>query len=156
MAVNNFIQTVWSKKIQDDLEEKCKLVLDCTRDYEGDCQYAQTLKILAVGEPIIGNYIGQDIDIEEMSDSSQDLTVDVQKPAERQGRGRRRAWSPIGTLGAGKDSLHGIVDVAIMQSLLINHDVKELVRDYGMIIVDECHHVSAVSFEQILRGKQRQ
>ena len=41
-----------------DLEEKCKLVLDCTRDYEGDCQYAQTVKILAVGEPIIGNYIG--------------------------------------------------------------------------------------------------
>jgi hypothetical protein len=79
MSVNHFIQTVWSKKIQDDLEEKCKLVLDCTRDYEGDCQYAQTVKILAVGEPIIGNYIGQDIDIEEMSDSSQDLTVDVQK-----------------------------------------------------------------------------
>lgn len=79
MSVNHFIQTVWSKKIQDDLEEKCKLVLDCTRDYEGDCQYAQTVKILAVGEPVIGNYIGQDIDIEEMSDSSQDLTVDVQK-----------------------------------------------------------------------------
>lgn len=79
MSVKHFIQTVWSKKIQDDLEEKCKLVADCTREYEGDCQYAQTVKILAVGEPTIGDYIGQDIDIEEMTDSSQDLAIDVQK-----------------------------------------------------------------------------
>ena len=79
MSVQHFIQTVWSKKIQDDLEEKCKLVQDCTREYEGDCKYAQTVKILAVGEPTIGNYIGQDINIEEMTDSSQDLTIDVQK-----------------------------------------------------------------------------
>ena len=79
MSVQHFIQTIWSKKIQDDLEEKCKLVKDCTREYEGDCQYAQTVKILAVGEPTIGNYIGQDITIEEMTDSSQDLVIDVQK-----------------------------------------------------------------------------
>lgn len=79
MAVKHFIQTIWSKKIQDDLEEKCKLVKDCTRDYEGDCKYANTVKILAVGDPTIGNYLGQDITIEEMSDSSQDLVIDVQK-----------------------------------------------------------------------------
>ena len=79
MSVKHFIQTVWSKKIQDDLDEKCKLVADCTREYEGDCQYAQTVKILAVGEPTIGDYVGQDIDIEEMTDSSQDLVIDVQK-----------------------------------------------------------------------------
>lgn len=79
MSVKHFIQTIWSKKIQDDLEEKCKLVQDCTREYEGDCKYAQTVKILAVGEPTIGNYIGQDINIEEMTDSSQDLVIDVQK-----------------------------------------------------------------------------
>lgn len=78
MAVNKFIQTVWSKKIQDDLEEKCKLVKDCTRKYEGDCKYANTVKILGVGEPSIGGYIGQDIDIEEMSDKDQLLTIDVQ------------------------------------------------------------------------------
>ena len=79
MSVQHFIQTVWSKKIQDDLEEKCKLVKDCTREYEGDCKYAQTVKILAVGDPTIGNYLGQDINIEEMTDSSQDLVIDVQK-----------------------------------------------------------------------------
>ena len=79
MAVTNFIQQIWSKKIQDDLELKCKLVDNCLRDYEGDCKYAQTVKILAVGDPTIGNYIGQDINIEEMTDSSQDLVIDVQK-----------------------------------------------------------------------------
>lgn len=79
MAVTKFQRTVWSKKIQDDLEEKCKLVQDCTREYEGDCQYAQTVKILGVGDPSIGNYVGKDINIEEMSDSDQNLTIDVQK-----------------------------------------------------------------------------
>ena len=77
MAVTNFIQTIWSKKIQDDLELKCKLVDNCLRDYEGDCKYAQSVKILGVGEPTIGAYDGsKDITIEEMSDKSQILTID--------------------------------------------------------------------------------
>lgn len=79
MAVTNFLQTIWSKKIQDDLEEKCKLVKDCTREYEGDCKYANTVKILGVGDPTIGNYTGADITIAAMSDSAQDLVIDVQK-----------------------------------------------------------------------------
>ena len=77
MAVTNFIQQIWSKKIQDDLELKCKLVDNCLRDYEGDCKYAQSVKILGVGEPTIGKYDGtQDITIEEMSDRGQILTID--------------------------------------------------------------------------------
>lgn len=79
MSVQHFIQTIWSKKIQDDLEERCKLVKDCTREYEGDCQYAQTVKILGVGDPTIGNYTGQDITIEPMNDKGQELTIDVRK-----------------------------------------------------------------------------
>jgi hypothetical protein len=77
MAVTNFIQSIWSKKIQDDLELKCKLVDNCLRDYEGDCKYAQSVKILGVGEPTIGAYDGtKDITIEEMSDKGQLLTID--------------------------------------------------------------------------------
>ena len=77
MAVNNFIQTVWSKQIQDELELKCKLVDSCLRDYEGDCQFAQSVKILGVGDPTIAAYDGtKDITIEEMSDKSQVLNVD--------------------------------------------------------------------------------
>lgn len=76
MAVTNFIQTIWSKKIQDDLELKCKLVDNCLREYEGDCKHASTVKILGVGEPTIGKYTGADISIEEMSDRGQLLTID--------------------------------------------------------------------------------
>jgi hypothetical protein len=77
MAVTNFIQSIWSKKIQDDLELKCKLVDNCLRDYEGDCKYAQSVKILGVGEPTIGKYnSGTDITIEDMSDNGQLLTID--------------------------------------------------------------------------------
>jgi hypothetical protein len=77
MAVTNFIQQIWSKKIQDDLELKCKLVDNCLRDYEGDCKYAQSVKILGVGEPTIGAYDGtKDITIEDMSDKGQILTID--------------------------------------------------------------------------------
>ena len=76
MAVTNFIQTIWSKKIQDDLELKTKLVNNCLRAYEGDCKYAQSVKILGVGEPTIGSYTGAEISIEEMSDKGQLLTID--------------------------------------------------------------------------------
>lgn len=76
MAVTNFIQTIWSKKIQDALELKCKLVDNCLRDYEGDCKYAQSVKILGVGEPTIGTYTGADITIEAMSDTAETLTID--------------------------------------------------------------------------------
>ena len=79
MAVTNFIQTIWSKKIQDDLELKCKLVDNCLREYEGDVKYARSVKILGVGEPTIGDYTGADIDIEEMSDRETVLTIDQQK-----------------------------------------------------------------------------
>lgn len=77
MAVTNFIQSVWSKKIQDDLELKTKLVQNCTRNYEGDCKYAASVKILGVGEPTIGTYDNtQDINIEEMTDRGQLLNID--------------------------------------------------------------------------------
>ena len=80
MAVTNFIQQVWSKKIQDDLELKCKLVDNCLRDYEGDCKYASSVKILGVGEPTIGDYDNtRDITIEEMSDRGQILSIDQAK-----------------------------------------------------------------------------
>jgi hypothetical protein len=76
MAVTNFIQSIWSKKIQDDLELKCKLVDNCLLDYEGDVKQAGSVKILGVGEPTIGAYdSSKDITIEEMSDKGQMLTI---------------------------------------------------------------------------------
>lgn len=62
----------------------------------------------------------------------------------------------IGMIGGGKDQRKGIVDIAIIQSLNHKGDVKGFIGDYGQIIVDECHHVSAFSFEQVLKkGKAK-
>ena len=55
-------------------------------------------------------------------------------------------------MGGGKQSLNGIVDIAVMQSLSREGEVKDYVKDYGMVIVDECHHVSAFSFEMLLKN----
>jgi len=57
----------------------------------------------------------------------------------------------IGHVAAGKDARTGIVDVALLQSVQRKGEVKDLVADYGHVIVDECHHLSAFSFEQVLR-----
>lgn len=79
------------------------------------------------------------------------LKFDIMPPETQKGRGRKKTWSPVGMIGAGKDTLNGIVDIAVMHSLVDGDEVRELVRNYGMIIVDECHHVSAVNFEKILK-----
>lgn len=71
-------------------------------------------------------------------------------PTEKK-RGRKKQQSVIGQIGAGKNSLSGIIDIAVMQSLNRQGEVKDCVKNYGMIIIDECHHISAVSFEQILK-----
>ena len=66
-------------------------------------------------------------------------------------RGRKKESSVIGCLYAGKNTLYGIIDIALIQSCLSDSEVKPFVKEYGMVIVDECHHVSSVSFEQVLR-----
>jgi len=48
--------------------------------------------------------------------------------------------------------LSGIIDIAVMQSLNRLGEVNDCVKNYGMIIVDECHHISAFSFEKILKS----
>ena len=58
----------------------------------------------------------------------------------------------IGQIGGGKDKRTGRIDIGILQSLNRKGSVKDFVADYGQIIVDECHHIPAVSFEQVLRA----
>ena len=67
-------------------------------------------------------------------------------------RGRKKDKSIIGQLGAGKNSLSGVIDIAVIQSLNRLGEVKECVKNYGMVIVDECHHISAFSFEKVLKS----
>ena len=80
------------------------------------------------------------------------LVIDEILTEQPQKRGRKKEISVIGELCSAKNTLNGKIDIAIMQSLVSKDEVKELVKDYGMIIVDECHHVSAVSFEKILKS----
>ncbi len=57
----------------------------------------------------------------------------------------------IGRIGGGRSRPTGHVDVAIIQSLVKKGAVNDLVTEYGQVIVDECHHVSAHSFERVAR-----
>ena len=58
----------------------------------------------------------------------------------------------VGQLGAGKKKLTQKIDIALLQSLYHKGEAHECLQNYGMIIVDECHHLSAVSFEQALQA----
>lgn len=58
----------------------------------------------------------------------------------------------IGKLGGGKRKPGGFIDIALMQSLNRKGEIDDRIADYGQIIVDECHHLSAFSFEQILKS----
>jgi hypothetical protein len=57
----------------------------------------------------------------------------------------------IGQIGAGRRKPTGTIDVAVLQSLNRKGGVDDTVGGYGQVIVDECHHLSAFSFEQVLR-----
>jgi superfamily II DNA or RNA helicase len=57
----------------------------------------------------------------------------------------------IGRIGAGQRKPTGSLDVAVIQSLVRKRVVSDCVGEYGQIIIDECHHLSAHSFEQVVR-----
>jgi superfamily II DNA or RNA helicase len=57
----------------------------------------------------------------------------------------------IGQIGGGKNKPTGRVDVAMIQSLAGKNGVDARVADYGHVIVDECHHLSALSFERVMK-----
>ena len=91
--------------------------------------------------------------------SSTEIPIDDKGPLPtKKKRGRKKIEdqesikSLIGQLGAGKNCLSGIIDIAVMQSINSRGEIKDCVTNYGLIIVDECHHVPAFSFEQILKN----
>lgn len=58
----------------------------------------------------------------------------------------------VGSVGGGKVNRTGVVDVAVIQSLYRKEAVHDFVAEYGQVIVDECHHLSAFTFEQVMRA----
>lgn len=57
----------------------------------------------------------------------------------------------IGMVGGGKEKRTGLIDIAVIQSVNQKGTIKDYINEYGQIIIDECHHISAFSFEQVLR-----
>ncbi len=55
----------------------------------------------------------------------------------------------VGVIRGGRKRPTGFIDVATVQSLVRKGEVSDLMADYGHLIVDECHHLSAVSFEAV-------
>lgn len=67
------------------------------------------------------------------------------------GLDNKAAKGVVGTIGGGKARPTGQIDIAVMQSLSRQGEVHALVENYGQVIVDECHHVGATSFDAILK-----
>ena len=80
------------------------------------------------------------------------LDINFKETEEPKKRGRKKVFSPIGCLDSTCNTLHGIIDIALIQSCLDENGVKPFVQDYGMVIVDECHHVSSITFENVLKN----
>ena len=57
----------------------------------------------------------------------------------------------IGVVGAGRSQLRGAVDIAMVQSLARRDDIAGMTAGYGFVVVDECHHVPATTFERVVR-----
>jgi superfamily II DNA or RNA helicase len=58
----------------------------------------------------------------------------------------------VGMIRGRRKKPTGIVDVATIQSLVRKREVSDLVEEYGHLVIDECHHLSAVSFEAVARA----
>ncbi len=79
------------------------------------------------------------------------LIIDEELPEYTTPKGRvKKRKSIIGSLQGQSNTRTGVVDVAMITSLGKNGDIKELVKDYGMVIMDECHHVAASTFKEVL------
>jgi superfamily II DNA or RNA helicase len=71
-------------------------------------------------------------------------------PEPEKKRGRKKIRPVIGQIGSGKNTSSGIIDIALIQSLVHENEVDDMVKDYGMVIVDECHHASSLNYEKVL------
>lgn len=75
------------------------------------------------------------------------LTI-LNPPVKREGK--RVNKTGIGLLGGSKDSVCGLIDIATFQT--VSSRMPEYIKDYGMVIVDECHHVAADSLEKVMQA----
>jgi superfamily II DNA or RNA helicase/very-short-patch-repair endonuclease len=70
---------------------------------------------------------------------------------ERLGAFLRLELQSIGQIGGGRNKPNGLIDVALIQSMVRKGVVDDRLAEYGQVIVDECHHVPAFSLERVIR-----
>jgi len=78
------------------------------------------------------------------------IEINETLPEAENKRGRKKVRSLIGQIGSGKNTSSCIIDIALVQSLIRDNEVDDIVKNYGMVIVDECHHVPSVNYEKVL------
>ena len=80
------------------------------------------------------------------------LKIDEEPPEYQTKTGRiKKRTSVIGTLKVGKDSLTGIVDIAMIGSIYKKGTFHEKINTYGMVIMDECHHGASATAQEVLK-----
>ena len=79
------------------------------------------------------------------------LEINEQPFEEKTTTGRKRKKSKIGKIYSGSSNRSKLVDIALFQSLAKQENLEELFKDYGMVIVDEAHHVAAKTFEDVIK-----
>lgn len=88
-----------------------------------------------------------------VEDLTRFLNIDEDLPTYTTPTGRiRHRKSLIGTFSSQKNARTGIVDVAMISSLGKDGNINPIVKEYGMVIMDECHHAAAYSSESVLRA----
>ena len=80
------------------------------------------------------------------------LSVDEESPAYTTPKGRiKKRDSVIGILHGNKNTLTGIIDIAMIQSLANKEDFNDILKSYGMVIMDECHHGASGTATDVLK-----
>ena len=79
------------------------------------------------------------------------LVINEELPNDDTESRKKKKQSKIGQIGGGIQSPLNIIDIALVQSLITDGEVKEIVRNYGLVIVDECHHAASYTYEKILK-----
>lgn len=86
-----------------------------------------------------------------VEDLTKFLDINAELPEYKTKTGRlRKRKSVIGKLYAGHNSMTGIIDVAIFSSLGKGDDINPIMEQYGMVIMDECHHGAAQTVEDVI------
>lgn len=79
------------------------------------------------------------------------LTIDEPSVMRLTPKGRKKEIGTVGTYSSKKKTLTGLVDVGMIQSFSKQEAIQQLLSHYDMLVVDECHHIAAATFELVIR-----